>query len=327
MKWKFSNIEVNNQVIPAPMAGTSNPAFLRLLSELGADMAISELISAEAIVRGSKKTFNMIKELNNLDMKVGVQLFGGNPKTMASAAKMVVDYLPNISFIDINMGCPVPKVAIRSEAGSSLLKDVNKVYEVVKAVVSSVDIPVTVKIRSGWDKNSINAKEVALAIEKAGASLIAIHGRTRSDMYSGKVDLDIIKEVKESVNIPVIGNGDIKTKEDAKYMLEYTSCDAIVIGRALLGNPYFIKECIDYLDGKEVVELSLQEKLELLNKHYNYLLELKNEKVATMEIRSHFMWYLKGVPNSNMYKNDIMTIKTKDEFNLLLRRIINERCN
>jgi len=235
MKWKIGNITIKNQVVLAPMAGVSNPSYMKICEEMGLGYAITELISSEAIVRNNKKTFEMLNGIEELKIPVAVQLFGGNPKVMAEAAKIIVEKY-NIKIIDINMGCPVPKVAVRSQAGSGLLKDLDRIYEIVSTVSSSVDAFVTVKIRSGWDSNNINAIEVAKIIEKAGANAITVHPRTKSQGYSGTADWNIIKEVKQNVTIPVIGNGDIKSPELAKKMLEETGCDAIMIGRALLGN-------------------------------------------------------------------------------------------
>ena len=205
----------------------------------------------------------------------------------------------------MNFGCPVPKVAVRSQAGSALLKTPEKIYEIVSAVVKAVNVPVTVKIRSGWDSKSINAVEVAKVIEKAGASAICVHPRTRSQGYYGKSDWNIIKDVKKAVSIPVIGNGDIKTPYDAKRMLEETGCDAVMIGRGVLGNPWLIKNTINYLDGKEVTEPSLIDRVNMCLKHLSLLLDLKGEKIASLEIRNHIGWYFKGVKGANELKNKV----------------------
>lgn len=265
MKWKIGNIEIKNQVGLAPMAGISNPAFMRIVSELGCGFAVTELISSEAIVRGNKKTFEMLNGIDSLSFPVGIQLFGGDPSVMARAAKIVTDLYKNV-FIDINMGCPVPKVAVRAQAGSYLLKNPDLVYSIVSSVVNAVDVPVTVKIRSGWDSNSINAVEIAKTIEKAGASAICVHPRTRSQGYSGKADWSVIKAVKDSVLIPVIGNGDIKTYLDAKRMLDETLCDAVMIGRGVLGNPWLIENSVNYLEGRDIVLVSDIDKIDMEKK-------------------------------------------------------------
>ena len=208
------------------------------------------------------------------------------------------------------MGCPVPKVALRAQAGAALLRDLDKIYDIVSSVVKEVSIPVTVKIRSGWDSKSINAIEVAKVVEKAGASAICIHPRTRSQGYEGLSDWNIIKEVKKNVSIPVIGNGDIKTYEDAYRMLNETNCDFVMIGRGLLGNPWLVKEIIN--NKKE--NITIEDRINMCLKHFGYLLEIKPDKVALLEMRTHAAWYLKGVPNGNILKNKINEIKSKEEF-------------
>ena len=217
--------------------------------------------------------------------------------------------------IDINMGCPVPKVALRAQAGSALLKDPQKIGEIVKSVVEKVSVPVTVKIRSGWDKNSINAVEVAKICEENGAKAIAVHARTRADGYTGKADWDIIKQVKENVSIPVIGNGDVTSPLKAKEMLDYTHCDAVMIGRGALGNPWIFKECLAYLDKGVLIEgPTNKEKIEMIKRHYNLLKKDKNEKVALLEIRTHALYYLKGMPRAKIFKERICQSKTEKEF-------------
>ncbi len=311
--WKIGNVEIKTKVVMAPMAGISNPSYMKIIEDMGCDLAFTELISSEAIIRNNKKTLDMLNGIDDLKMKVGVQIFGSNPEVMAKAAKILCE-LHKIDIIDINMGCPVPKVALHSDAGSGLLKNSTKVKEIVEAVTKAVNIPVTVKIRSGWDDNSINAVEIAKIIEKAGASAITIHPRTRAQGYSGKADWNIIKKVKESVNIPVIGNGDIKSCYDAEKMLEETNCDAIMIGRGLLGNPWLIRDAINYLEKKEEpTNASLHEKIEMIKKHLDLLVKYKSEKAALLEIRSHISWYLKGENNSKEVKEKICKAKNIEE--------------
>ena len=312
MTFKIGNIEIKNQVVLAPMAGISNSSFRRIIKSFGCGLIYAEMVSDKAITYGDKKTLDMLY-MNDEERPIAQQIFGYDVESFTKAAKYIYETMkPDI--IDINMGCPVPKVALKSQAGSALLKNPLKVKEIVSAVVNAVPIPVTVKIRSGWDSNSINAPEIAKICEEAGASAIAIHGRTRSQGYSGKVDLDIIKKVKESVKIPVIGNGDIKSCYDAKKMLEYTGCDAIMIGRGVLGNPWLIKECVDYLEkGKIPKEIDLHSKIEMIKKHLNLLIEQKGEKVACLEMRSHFAWYLKGLANTKKLKISLQQVTKKDE--------------
>ena len=327
MKWKIGNVEIDNQVVLAPMAGVTDKTFRTIIKEMGAGLLVTEMISSEAIVRKNKKTLDML-DISSDEKPISVQLFGGDQNTMALAAKYVYENIDNVSIIDINMGCPVPKVALSSNAGSSLLKDPNRVYEIVKAVVDSVPIPVTVKIRSGWDNDSINAKEIAKLIEKAGASAIAIHPRTRKQGNSGQANWDIIKEVKKCVNIPVIGNGDIKSYLDAEKMLEETKCDAVMIGRATLGNPWIIKDCVDYLE-KGIIpkEVTLEQKINMIKKHLDLLIQNKPLKCAMLEIRSHASWYIKGLYNAKELKEQIFKTKTKEEFEQLLDLYLTEKNN
>ena len=302
---RIGNVEIKNKTVLAPMAGISNPSFFKIVEEMGVGMVVTELLSSEAIIRDNKKTYEMLNGIEKIKVPVSIQLFGGNPDTMAKAAKIIEEkYHPSI--IDINMGCPVPKVAVRSGAGSALMKDPDRVKEMVTKVVNSVSCPVTVKIRSGWDNDSINAVEIAKICEEAGAKAVAIHARTRSQGYSGKADWNIIKEVKENVSIPVIGNGDIVDIYSAKKMLDETNCDLIMIGRACLGNPWLIKEINSYLEDNLVLEKpSGTDKIDMALKHLNNLKENRTSKVAVLEIRNHISWYLRGLDKSLEIKNKI----------------------
>lgn len=311
--FKIGNVEIKNRVVLAPMAGVCNSAFRRIIKEMGAGLLYAEMVSDKALVYNNEKTKDMLYMTED-ERPISQQIFGSDKESFVEAAKIIEESMhPDI--IDINMGCPVPKVAVKSQAGSALLKDPDKIYEIVKAVKEAVNVPVTVKIRSGWDKNSINAVLVAKTCEKAGASAIAVHPRTRSQGYSGKADWNIIKEVKEAVNIPVIGNGDILSAKDAKKMIDETGCDAVMIGRGVLGNPYLIKQVVRYLeDGVLLKDESPIERMKTCLKHFNYLLKIKPEKVATLEMRTHASWYLKGLPNGVNVKKRLYELKTKEEF-------------
>ena len=317
MGFKIRNIEIENNICLAPMAGICNKAFRLICKKYGVGLIYSEMVSDKALIFKNQKTVKMI-EVDEQEHPVSIQVFGGTVEEITEAAKFI-DENSNCDIIDINMGCPVPKVAKKSNAGAALLKDVELIGKIVESVVNNVKKPVTVKIRSGWDFNSINAVDVAQTIERAGASAICIHGRTRSQLYTGNVDLDIIKKVKESVNIPVIGNGDIKTKEDALHMLEYTKCDAIMIGRGSLGNPFIFKEVYNYLNNLEEYKPTVQEVFDTINEHFNLLLELKGEKIACLEMRSHLAWYVKGFKHANDFKKLLFKLNTKEEIDKLLK--------
>ncbi len=318
MEWYIGDIKINNQIVMAPMAGISNSSYRKICKEMGVGLIYAEMVSDKALVYQSKKTIDMLY-MEESERPIAQQIFGADKEDFVKAAKFVYENQhPDI--IDINMGCPVPKVAIKSQAGSALLKNPNKVKEIVSAVVESVPIPVTVKIRSGWDKEHINAVEIAKVCESAGAKAICVHGRTRSEGYSGHSDWNIIKQVKEAVSIPVIGNGDVKSCYDAKRMLEETGCDAVMIGRGLLGNPWLIKECIEYIDNNKVIDKpTIEDKIDMCIKHLESLKELKSEHTACLEIRNHIGWYLKGINGSNEIKNQVYKMEDLNSIkNLLL---------
>ncbi len=316
MEWKIGNIKISNQVVLAPMAGICNSAYRQICKDMGCGLIYAEMVSDKAITYNNQKTIDMLY-MTEKERPISQQIFGSDKESFVEAAKFIEKEMkPDI--IDINMGCPVPKVAVRAQAGSALLKDIDKIFDIVSSVVSAVNVPVTVKIRSGWDSNHINAVEVAKVIEKAGASAICVHPRTRSQGYSGKADWNIIKEVKENVSIPVIGNGDIKSPEDAKRMLEETKCDAVMIGRGVLGNPWLIKNIVNYLDGKEVIDVSIVDRIDMCLKHLKLLDSLKNEKLACLEIRNHISWYFKGIKGANELKNKVYQTTSIHDIILLL---------
>ena len=316
--FKIDNIEIQNPIVLAPMAGICNSAYRRIIKEMGCGLIYAEMVSDKAITYGSKKTIDMLY-MTDMERPIAQQIFGSDKDSFVTAAKYIYDNMqPDI--IDINMGCPVPKVALRAQAGSALLKDPIKVFDIVSSVVKAVPVPVTVKIRSGWDQNHINAVEIAKVVEQAGAKAIAVHGRTRSQGYSGKADWNIIKQVKQAVTIPVIGNGDVRSCYDAKKMLDETGCDAVMIGRGVLGNPWLIKECIDYIEnGKIPKKVSIDEKYDMILYHIHLLEQQKNEKVANLEMRTHIAYYLKGVPGASELKQKVFQTKNLTELKNLIK--------
>lgn len=321
MKWKIGNVEIENQLVLAPMAGITNEAFRGICKEMGAGLVVCEMISDKALSFNNAKTIKMT-HVNSNEHPMSMQIFGADEETLVYAAKWITENT-DADIIDINMGCPVNKVAKKAGAGSSLLKNPQRVYEITKAVVEATHLPVTVKIRIGWDENNINAVKNAKMIERAGASAIAVHGRTRAQMYSGKANLDVIKEVVESVNIPVIGNGDVVDGPTALHMLEYTGCKAVMVGRGCLGNPWVFKEINHYLDNKDILPRPSKEEIyNMIMDQHNRLLKLKGEHLALLEMRSHVGWYLKGMPNAAAVKNAANMAKSFDEVEKILKEFL-----
>lgn len=314
---KIGKFELKNKVIIAPLAGYTNYSYRKIMREFGASLCYTEMISAKGINFKNKRTLEMTKVKED-DHLVNMQLFGGTKEDLVKAA-IYIDKYSDCDIIDLNMGCPVKKV-LKAKSGSYLLKDPDNIYEIVKAVVESVSKPVTVKIRLGQTKNTINVLEVAKKIEKAGASAICIHGRTQSDLYKGKANYDYIRIVKEQVKIPVIANGDIKSIEDAEYVLDYTKCDAIMIGRSSIGNPWLIQNIVNHFEGKELLEPTAIEKIQMVKKHYALLKDEMGEKLAILNLRSLFSRYLKGL-DVKEYKLRLMKITKEQEMNDLFKEM------
>jgi tRNA-dihydrouridine synthase B len=321
---KIGNVELKNNVFLAPMAGVTDMPFRILCKEQECGLVYTEMVSAKGMHYDDEKS-NKLTLLHEIEKPGAVQIFGSDPEIMAEVAGKLND--SDAAIIDINMGCPAPKITKNGE-GSALMKKPELIAEIVKAVVSVSQKPVTVKIRKGWDDSCINAVEVARIAEKSGASAVAVHGRTREQYYSGKADWNIIRQVKESVSIPVIGNGDVTGSREAKRLLEETGCDAIMVGRGAQGNPWIFKKIIRYLeDGINVPDPSPEEKIETIIRHMNMLIDLKGEKTGILEMRSHIAWYIKGMRDAAYTKQKIFQMTDKEEIISLLRSFLMRQQN
>lgn len=318
---KIKDVEFENNVFLAPMAGIADRAFRELCINYGAGYTVSEMVSSKGLTMGDKKSGELLT-LGEIENPAGVQIFGDNPEIMAQAAKMCIKYHPNI--IDINMGCPAPKIAMNG-GGASLMKNPLLAGEIIKAVSKAVDIPVTVKIRKGWDDENITAVELAKIAEKNGAAAITVHGRTRMQMYSGKVDYDIIAKVKKAVDIPVIANGDIVDEQSAAIMFEKTNCDAIMIGRGALGNPWIFRRINAYLNECRVLpDVSINEKMVVTLKHIQKIIEYKGEYTAMREARHHAAYYTKGIRGGAALRKEISTFEHFEQLEELAYKIAKE---
>lgn len=307
-KLKIGNVELQNNIILAPMAGLTDLPFRLVCEKYNPGLVVTEMLSSKALYYNDEKTKELLK-MDGEKRPVSAQIFGSDEASMLYAAK----YVSQIAdIVDINMGCPAPKV-VKNGDGSRLLLDLDKVYSIVQAVVKSSTVPVTVKIRKGWDNEHIVAVEAAKAIESAGASAITIHGRTRSEFYTGVADWDIIKKVKENVNIPVIGNGDIKSPEDAKRIFEQTNCDGIMVARATLGRPWILEQIRTYLENGTIRSISNEEILSTIVNHIELEVKEKGEYTGVREMRKHICYYLKGLPGASNVRDKINHLESKDE--------------
>lgn len=315
--FKIGDIQIDNPVVVAPMAGVSNAAFRTIVKQFGAGLVVCEMISDKGIQFKNEKTLSMLHIAEN-EYPLSIQIMGGNKETLVEAAKYVAENT-DCAIIDINMGCPVNKV-IKAEAGARWLLDPNKVYEMVASVVDAIDKPVTVKMRTGWDDQHLYAVENALAAERAGASMVAMHGRTRVQMYEGKANWDILAQVKKELKtIPFVGNGDVRTPEQVKHLLDTTGVDGVMVGRAALGNPWMIKQMVHYLEtGQILPPMTAQEKIDTAIDHLNRLVDLKGDRVATREFRSQAHYYLKGIPRSSKVKVAINETESSKEVTRML---------
>ena len=318
---KIGNIELANNVFLAPMAGVTDMAYRAICKQFGCGLTYTEMVSAKGLYYKSENT-NELMALAPEEQPAAIQIFGSDADILASIAVLV--QAAGADIIDINMGCPTPKI-VRNGDGSALMQKPELVAEIVKKVTAAVAIPVTVKIRKGWDENSINAVEIAQVAEQNGAKAVTVHGRTREKFYSGQADWEIIKKVKQAVRIPVIGNGDVISPETAQEMLDLTGCDAVMIGRGAEGNPWIFKRVVEYLrSGNLLSEPSYAEKVEMAIYHLKQTIELKGEVIGVKEMRKHLAWYLKGMPGSSIIKTEVFKLEKSEDVNKLLQAYLKE---
>ena len=321
--WKIGNVTIPNRVVVAPMAGITNAAFRVTVKEAGAGLVVCEMISDQGIQMRNKKTLEMLYIDDETEHPLSLQIFGGTKETLVEAAKFVAENT-TADIIDINMGCPVNKI-IKAEAGAKWLLDPDKVYEMVQAVSSAIEKPVTVKMRIGWDDEHVFAVENAKAAQAAGAAAVAMHGRTRVQMYEGNANWDVLREVKKHLSIPFMGNGDVRTPEDAKRMFEEVGCDAVMIGRAAMGNPWMIHRTKHFLEtGELIAEPTPRQKIDTAKLHFERLIQLKGEKIAAREFRQHAAYYLKGIPRAAKVKAAINQSETRETTLQLLTEFLDK---
>ena len=317
-KIKIGNLKLDFPFFLAPMAGVTDYAFRVIAKEFGAGVVYSEFVSAHGIIRKNEKTLNMIK-FSEFERPIGIQIFGDTPEVMEGAARLVYEkFKPDL--IDINYGCPVPKVT-KKGAGSAALKDLCLMEDITEAVVKAVDIPVTVKMRAGWNSENIVSTKAGINLEKIGIKAITLHPRTTVQMYKGHANWDLIKELKDSVNIPVIGNGDIKSIEDINKMFTQTNCDGIMIGRAALGNPWFFTQIKKYINNEDFNEISLEERLQICQKHLELLVQIHGEVVGSNNMKKHFAWYFKGFKGASFLRKKFVLAKNYSEMKDFLYNI------
>ncbi|MFD1317801.1 tRNA dihydrouridine synthase DusB [Loigolactobacillus zhaoyuanensis] len=322
MEWQIGNVKIPNQIVVAPMAGITNAAFRVICRQFGAGLVVCEMISDRGILHHNTKTLSMLF-VDPTEHPVSVQIFGGTKETLVEAAKFV-DQNTSADIIDINMGCPVNKV-VKTDAGARWLLDPDKVYEMVAAVTAAVSKPVTVKMRTGWDEDHIYAVKNAMAAEKAGAAALAMHGRTRKQMYSGHADWNILKDVRDHISIPFMGNGDVRTPEDAKRMLDEVGATAVMIGRAALGNPWILKQTAEYLDdGVLLPEPTPRQKIATAKLHLQRLIELKGEHTGVHEFRTSSAYYLKGIPRAAKTKVAVNQAETEAEVDTIFDAFVEQ---